>query len=256
MNYTDTGLLPNTVYLYAVESVNIIGSAKSDVLSVRTQEAPPKGVSAPNLTPVNSTAVHATWQSPTQPNGIIVRYELRIVAVNGQSLHQHITAFTGLELTAVASNLLPFTTYNFVVAACTSGGCTSSSEANVRTFEDAPLSQPAPNVTAINSTAIALDWASPDSPNGIITNYIVIQRLAPFTSAGAVVGNVSSTTMSVMIGGLQPFTQYEYSIVSHTRAGSTQSDWTRESTLEAGICVCLFVCLYNLYMCIHVHSLP
>ena len=233
LNHTDIGLTPNTIYLYAVESVNIAGSAKSVALSVRTQEAPPVGVASPVLVAVNSTAVNATWQVPSQPNGNIQRYELSVAAVNQVPT----ILFSGSALAATVTGLMPFTLYRFTVNACTAGGCGSSPVASVQTPEDAPLSQPTPTVTAINSTALRISWSSPAQPNGVITMYSVFQREAPFVSSGVVVGNTTGSVLSLVVEGLLPFTEHEFSIVSHTSAGSTQSEWGRGRTLESGECI-------------------
>ena len=234
LNHTDTGLSPNTVYLYAVESVNVVGSAKSAKLSVRTQEAPPMGVGAPNLVALNSTAVDATWTVPTQPNGNIQRYELSISAINQVTLPSPLVVFSGSSLEVTVTGLNPFTTYTFNVSPCTAGGCGVSVGASVQTAEDAPLFQPTPNVTAINSTAVLVAWSSPEQPNGIITMYRVFQREAPFTSSGTGLGSVPSNVLSLVAGGLLPFTEYEFSVVSHTSAGNTQSEWARGRTMESG----------------------
>ena len=231
-SYTDTGLQPNTEYSYSVEVFNVIGSTRSIAISAQTLQGPPSGIDPPTLQAINSTAVQASWQQPAVANGDISRYELVIVAVGGEPTEEII--FSGIGFSATVSNLRPFTIYSFIVRACTSGGCGSSEATEVQTREAPPTFQPAPNVTVLNATSLEVTWSPPPEPNGDIVEYQIFQRNTPFEGDGFQVGVVSGSVFSFVVNGLQPFTYYEFSVVSTTSGGSTRSEWTRQQTAESG----------------------
>ncbi len=231
--YADTGLTPDTVYSYAIEAFNVVGSTTSVAVEVRTQEGAPMGVPRPSLEPSGSTSVLATWQQPAVPNGVVGLYELVIVEVEGLPILER-TVFSGLAFSTAVTALTPFTEYTFELRACTTGGCGSSEPTQVLTGEAPPTFQPAPNVTAVNATALRISWAPPLDPNGIITHYTIYQRNDPFEGEGLVVGTVTADVLTFVVGGLRPFTRYEFRVVSHTVAGGTPSDWSDGQTEQSG----------------------
>lgn len=235
--YTDTGLTPDTVYSYVIEAFNAVGSTESDPVQTRTLEGIPMEVFPPSLEPSGSNAVLATWQEPAVPNGVVTRYELVIVAVEG--LPMELIVFSGLAFSTTVSDLSPFTEYTFVLRACTSGGCGPSEPTQVLTGEAPPTFQPAPNVSAVNATALSVSWAPPPSPNGVITHYVIYQRNEPFEGEGVAVGTVTGGVLTFVVGGLRPFTTYEFQVVSFTVAGETASEWSTGQTEQSGRWSCV-----------------
>ena len=136
---------------------------------------------------------------------------------------------------AVVSGLTPFSVNTFVLQVCTSQECGSSGEVSVTTAEAPPGSQSPPSVVAINSTAVSVSWEVPSQPNGVIVKYEIFQRSSPFSGSGVSVKNVSEDTLSFVVGRLQSFTYYEFSVAAFTGAGGTQSEWKRVLTDEAGM---------------------
>ena len=86
--------------------------------------------------------------------------------------------------------------------------------------------------TALNSTHITVEWGEPDTPNGIVRQYIISYNLS-----GSDDINVTVNTTNVTIEDLMPFTVYEFTISAFTiiKTGSGASDIVR--TEEAGLCV-------------------
>ena len=232
-SYIDTGLTPDTEYLYSIEAFNVIGSTRSVSVSSQTEEGIPAGLVPPTLTTINSTAVAASWQEPAVANGAIIRYELVLVAVDGEVITE-IVVFTGLAFSTIVTDLRPFTLYSFEIRACTTGGCGSSESSQVLTGEAMPTFQPAPNVTTLSATSLGINWGIPPEANGIVTHYAIYQRNTPFVGDGFLVGNVSSDTLSFVVGGLRPFMTYEFSVVSYTSAGGTRSEWVAGETAQSG----------------------
>lgn len=223
--YNDTDLTPNTHYSYSIESYNIISSTTSTQRVFRTREAMPTGLIPPTYGDLNSTAVNVLWMEPAVSHGTISNY---ILLLDGEEV------FQGLVLSYVVTGLRPYTNYSFVIQACTSGGCGSSDSSQIQTAQAPPTSQPAPTISVRSETRLYIQWDPPTEPNGIIIRYDVFQREAPFQGDGVFIGTVDGSTFSLVVGGLQPFTIYQFSVVSHTEAGGTPSEWSEGRSGEAG----------------------
>lgn len=236
LNFTSTGLVPDTEYSFFIEAVNSAGSTRSNTVTTRTLDGVPTGVAPPILLAVSVNSVRATWTVPSAPNGDIIGYELLRVTrepMTGDIVSETVE-FSGIALTTAISNLAPFTLYEFRVRACTAGGCGSSDPAQVRTMQAPPTFQMQPNVSTLTSASLLVEWEEPEEPNGVVVQYDVRQREQPFQDNGVFLGNVSASARSFTATNLQPFTVYEFSIVSYTLGGGTQSEWRDGITTESG----------------------
>ncbi len=232
--YNDTGLTPNTDYVYQIESENIAGTSTSNGVTITTLEGAPEQVNPPLLSVVSPTSIKADWIVPNITNGVVTTYNLLLVAVNDIILESSVTHFTGLAFTFTVTGLAPFTDNTFLLEACTSQKCGSSEQVSIRTEEDVPESQTPPTLTIINSSAIQVTWIEPMQPNGVIVKYELLQRVFPFADIGMSIANISNNILSFAVRNLQSFTDYEFSVSSFTSVGGKQSDWTRGKTGESG----------------------
>jgi len=69
---TDDGSLePYSIYEYSVTVVNSAGSTQSNYTRVRTLQAAPEGLAAPNATldPLQLYMIFLAWSAPDKPNG-------------------------------------------------------------------------------------------------------------------------------------------------------------------------------------------
>ena len=218
-----------------MEASNVIDSVRSTGFAIQTLQAAPQEVNPPSFVVLNATAVRAQWQAPNISNGVIIEYRLILTAVDGDTLDTPANQFTGLEFNAVIGGLGPYSLNSFVLEACTSADCATSDPVSVRTGEAPPDFQAPPNVNTINSTSLSVLWNGPSQPNGIIVRYEVRQRVSPFSGDGVLIRTITPPLMtSVVVSGLDPFTSYQYSILSYTSAGGTQSDWNEGTTSEQG----------------------
>ena len=229
LNYTIEGLQPNTIYSFFLEAFNSAGSTRSVAVTGRTQEGIPTGIDPPMLRAIDAFSINASWIAPAVQNGIINRYELAIVTF--ESDHEN-TVFRGQNMMTIIQNLSPFTSYYFIVRACTSGGCGSSNSSFIRTLQAPPTFQMRPNVTTLTATSLLIQWVEPKEPNGIVGFYEIRQREAPFQGDGVSIGN--TTSQLFMATGLQPFTIYEFSVIAYTDGGGTSSEWANGMTAGAG----------------------
>lgn len=76
MYITDDGLSPFSLYEYSVSVVNSAGWTHSNYTRVKTLQANPEGLSAPNATldPKQLFMIFLTWKPPVQPNGKTLQF--------------------------------------------------------------------------------------------------------------------------------------------------------------------------------------
>ena len=139
MSATVTGLQPFTNYFFVVRACTSGGCGSSEPSPIRTLEAPPTFQPAPNMTSLSSSSLLITWDIPTEPNGILARYD--IVQRNAPFVGEGFAVgmvLNGGEMFTV-DGLHPFTVYEFRVVSYTGGGGTASEWSNGITDEDSEL---------------------------------------------------------------------------------------------------------------------
>ncbi|XP_077967518.1 usherin-like isoform X1 [Styela clava] len=252
ISYNDTYLLPYTNYDYYIETSNMGGIAQSAEVSFRTIAGIPTGVPPLTVKNVRSTSAVFSWQEPSVAHGPIERYVLQ--SLDTEDFRHPEEHYSGLEMEVEIENLRPFVNYTFIVRACTSGGCGDSMPIIVVTPEDKPKRQPEPTITAISNSTLLIEWGPPEKPNGVIQRYEVLMRGKPdengihsplqrvaFTTigyynprpqpAGAYMP-IEEPETNFTMDGLQPFTEYQFLVLSANSIGSTESPWTTGRTLE------------------------
>ena len=159
-----------------------------------------------------------SWDPPTQPNGIIIEYHL---FVNG--VHR----FSGLTTTATISDLLPSTTYNFLVEACTSAGCSNSSDSSNTTLPDKPDGLAPPSVIPLTPTSLKVTWEEPAVPNGDIIRYELQQLIGDET-----ITLFEGSDFEYQVTGLTPNTVYRFRVLATNAGGTTASEVAENRTQE------------------------
>ncbi|XP_051795531.1 usherin [Acanthochromis polyacanthus] len=162
LNYTDEDLLPFSTYSYSIIACTSEGCITSPQTSITTLEAPPAAVEAPRVDTVTSNSINISWSKPLMQNGEVTEYVLKL---NSQE------AYRGGDLNTVLSDLQPHTSYELVLLACTSGGCTASSTLSTVTDEAPPTGLHAPTLKVTGPESVEISWSLPEHPNGIITEY-------------------------------------------------------------------------------------
>ncbi|XP_053463887.1 usherin [Nycticebus coucang] len=221
--YNDTGLQPWTQCEYKIHTWNSAGHTCSPWNLVRTLQAPPESLSPPQIAHVsmNPSKLLISWIPPEQSNGIIQSYRLQR---NGMP---YPFSFDAGTFNYTDEQLLPFTTYSYAVLACTSAGCSTSKPTIITTLEAAPAGVSPPDLWAISATQINVSWSPPSSQNGKITKYLLrYDDKEIFAGQG----------LSLLVTHLQPYTQYNFSLVACTHGGCTasmsKSTWTMEAPPE------------------------
>lgn len=163
--YIDYDCQPGTTYSYRVTAYNSRGSVDSIATVATTLSATPGHIQPPSLTVLSSADIAVSWRAPSA--GQVVNYTLYM---------NNSVVYTGVAVSTVVRHLTPWTQYGFHVAACTLGGCTTSHEVQVRTFEAAPAGLEPPILEASVVGQISVHWKRPRSANGHIVAYELYRR--------------------------------------------------------------------------------
>ncbi|XP_078485374.1 usherin-like [Ciona intestinalis] len=219
-----TGLLPFRVYSIALEACTNSGCRRSITTQVRTLEASPIDMAPPDLHVTGANSIEVTWQPPVEPNGNIIRYEVRrngdLVSISDG----RITRYHDFELT-------PGTEYSYVIVAYNSQGSVSSDPpVSETTHQSAPAGLAPPTLTATSGRFMRADWSTPVNPNGVILNYTLFVRHVTRRTETAY--EFTANTFSFELGGLEPHEEYFFWLKTCTLLGCVMSERVMERTLE------------------------
>nr|XP_057944950.1 usherin isoform X3 [Doryrhamphus excisus] len=162
LNYTDKDLLPFSSYSYSITACTSEGCITSPDSNITTLEAPPATVEVPTVDSITSNSMNISWAKPATQNGEVTEY---ILKVNSQE------AYRGTDVKTMLLHLNPHTSYQLVLLACTSGGCTASAATATVTEEAPPTDMPIPTLKVTGAESVEVNWGPPQSPNGVITAY-------------------------------------------------------------------------------------
>jgi hypothetical protein len=98
-----------------------------DLLTLCPLFVAPSGLNAPAVSALTFSSIMVSWQSPSQPNGIVTQYS---VLLDG---NQVFTTSLNSTLSAQLQGLKPNQFYSVSLVACTGVGCTESSSSSVLT---------------------------------------------------------------------------------------------------------------------------
>lgn len=229
-SFPNFGLLPFTSYEYRLRVMNGAGSVFSEWIFAQTSEDIPSGLSRPVFAASDIFArnLTATWNSPTNPNGIIqsyvLEYRLAIDPVTfGPGEIVIADTVSANVMMATATGLLPVTTYEFRVVVINGAGRGEGPFEIITTAEDIPEGVQTVVVEQRTGFSLVLTWNPPVNPHGIIREYLLLLD-------GVVVYRDSTPMHTVM--GLQPFTSYSIQLAACTSAGCTFSNIQSVTTAE------------------------
>ncbi|XP_028843146.1 usherin-like [Denticeps clupeoides] len=232
MSYTDTGLQPNSRYVYELEASTGGGSSRSDRYVIQTPVSSPEQIQPPyNVTVTSPRSVFVAWTAPGVFNASLpLEYNVLLNPGSKESLIR----VAGRDQYLHLPGLHPFTHYLIRVQACQPDGCGVGKGVNVQTSEAAPEEMEAPIVKAVGPTVIEVRWTQPHKPNGFITAYFIHRR--PVRSRQELLVFIWSQGPLEFIDAsdvLQPFTEYEFRVKASNAQGSVTSPWASTLTLEA-----------------------
>ncbi|XP_064622303.1 usherin-like [Lineus longissimus] len=236
-DYIVRGLSYYTKYSFRIQACTSAGCATSDIATATTNEAAPSNVGPPTLTARHDNTgshrdIQITWVTPSQPNGIISRYELsRRMVIKKTPSYTYgpiILVFKGLptplEYTDNDPKLKPYQEYEYRLSVYNKVGYANSTWAGVKTYESPPTSLKPPVVIAKTATIISVEITPPSEPNGVISRYSVVVN-----------GEVRNQSLSPSLtaSGLEPWTTYSIQADACTPPGCTRSNATSVQTAAA-----------------------
>ncbi|XP_052001042.1 usherin [Xyrauchen texanus] len=232
MSYTDSGLQPNTRYVYKLEASTSGGSGLSDGYVIQTPLSSPERIPPPyNVSLHGPRSIFVAWSPPGVYNSSApLEYNILLNAGTERPLIRP----AGPEHFLLLQGLDPYTNYHIQVQACQPDGCGVGQGVSVQTPEATPLAQDPPVLTATGAAVVEIRWNPPHKPNGLITGYFIYRR--PMGTQEELLVFIWSEGPHEFIDAsdsLLAFSEYEYRITAHNSEGSTSSSWTSVRTLEA-----------------------
>ena len=215
VTFTDTGLMPATVYSYTVKAYdtatptpNISASSSTSTVTTQFDITPPTTPTNLLVVSAGSTSATVTWGASTDDVGV-VSY---IVYRNGSSIA--IVAFPNLVYND--TGLVPSTTYQYAIVAVDGAGNTSQPTSNFiftnsNGSDTIPPSQPTDlGVSSVTSTTVTLTWTA-STDNVSVAGYNIYRNTV-------LVG--TSATTSFIDTALLPSTTYSYTVSAYDPTGN------------------------------------
>uniref|UniRef100_A0A3B5M4G7 Usher syndrome 2A (autosomal recessive, mild) n=1 Tax=Xiphophorus couchianus TaxID=32473 RepID=A0A3B5M4G7_9TELE len=241
------------------------GCTSSPPLYFLTAAAPPQNQSAPNITATGPHTLHASWEPPSQPNGIITKYELFL---RGPLESKNVSAFTSEtrvfsssgwldpsvlteqnstkkttlsppESSTIIEGMQAFSAYQLRVVSINSAGNVTSEWTTAHTLEGAPEFVAPPDVSALSSSTLNVTWNTTEGygiiARGQVTEYrvnlVTEQTTNPY--APPVISQVTSSWPVHIVEGLKPYHVYNFTVALCTRMGCVTSLPSTGQTLPA-----------------------
>ncbi|XP_063998932.1 phosphatidylinositol phosphatase PTPRQ [Pogoniulus pusillus] len=217
-------LLPFTLHSIYAAARTIKGLGPSAMLQFYTDEsvplAPPQ-----NLTITNYTAdsVWLKWDPSPQPNGVIMRYSIKVYQNNTEKLFYQNVSGSSHEANLVG--LEPFSPYFISVSAFTKlgNGNQFSNPVQFTTMESVPEAVQNVHCIATSWQSILVQWDPPASSNGVITHYITtIEGNATFLPSYDTVQTFRNLFSNMT---------YQFKVKAATSAGDGEEQICNASTL-------------------------
>lgn len=231
--YNDTSLSPYTNYTYSLTVCTSADCTTSDMVWAVTDEAIPSGLSAPRASTASESSILVSWDSPTEPNGIVQSYDILQqglgfeIAVDVATLPNCCEEYLNANRTVLSvscsrvvqvdadnlnytvNDLQPYSNYRYCLIATNGAGDTFSPISNATQTSAAlmPISGPNLTATTVNSTAIHLSWSALDISQllGPFSGYTLYRRMAGQEVLGEVIysGNEQEFTATNLIASTE-----------------------------------------------------
>ncbi|XP_041347840.1 tyrosine-protein phosphatase 99A-like isoform X2 [Gigantopelta aegis] len=168
-----SGLKPFTRYRLHIKAYNQLGSGPPANITIRTAEGVPSKPRITHITNRISTSFYVHWEPPKHMNGRLKKYELQW-SHNDSLDTRLISGHLNNPMSALISDLKPYSEYRIRVAAYTNGGrgLFSDSFPGLTDVKE-PSSPTITNLTILSEDSIYVSWDPPDVFYKQIDNYLV-----------------------------------------------------------------------------------
>uniref|UniRef100_A0A8C8JV91 Sidekick cell adhesion molecule 2b n=1 Tax=Oncorhynchus tshawytscha TaxID=74940 RepID=A0A8C8JV91_ONCTS len=237
-----TGLGKYVLYEIQVLAFTRIGDGmpSSPLILERTLDdvpGPPVGILFPE---VRTTSVRLIWQSPSQPNGIILAYQITYRLNSTNSNTATVDVLNPSARQYMVTGLKQESVYVFRITAQTRKGWGEAAEALVVTTEKRARPQPTgrPMVPQENVQArsVLLSWEPGSDGLSPVRYYTVQLRELPDSNWTVHSASVNHESSFYIVGRLKPFISYQFRVKATNDIGD--SEYSEESevitTLQDG----------------------
>uniref|UniRef100_A0A8C9WZF8 Sidekick cell adhesion molecule 2 n=1 Tax=Sander lucioperca TaxID=283035 RepID=A0A8C9WZF8_SANLU len=237
-----TGLGKYVLYEIQVLAFTRIGDGRpsSPAILERTLDdvpGPPVGILFPE---VRTTSVRLIWQSPLQPNGIILAYQIAYHLNSSNSNTPTVDVLIPSARQYTVTSLKPEAVYVFRIQAQTRKGWGEAAEALVVTTEKRarpqPTSRPMVPQKDVQARQVLLSWEPGSDGLSPVRYYTVQLRELPENNWTVHSASVNHEATSYIVSRLKPFTSYQFRVKATNDIGD--SEYSEESeaitTLQDG----------------------
>uniref|UniRef100_A0AAY4BPU2 Sidekick cell adhesion molecule 2b n=1 Tax=Denticeps clupeoides TaxID=299321 RepID=A0AAY4BPU2_9TELE len=189
---------------------------------------PPVGILFPE---VRTTSVRLIWQSPSQPNGIILAYQItyRLNSTNSNTASVDVLNPSARQYTV--TGLKPESVYVFRITAQTRKGWGEAAEALVVTTEKRarpqPTSRPAVPQENVQARSVLLSWEPGSDGLSPVRYYTIQVRELPSSNWTVHSASVNHEATTYSVDRLKPFTSYQFRVKATNDIGD--SEYSEES---------------------------
>ncbi|XP_077341210.1 usherin-like [Lithobates pipiens] len=171
LNFTDSGLKPNSRYTYQLEARTEAGGSISDLYVVETPMHTPDQIPIPyNITVLGPRSIFVAWDLPgLYDPSIPLEFNILLRTEGGTGQLNP----AGEKLFLILEDLIPGTSLFIRLQACQNGSCGVSHPVLVETIEAEPEDLNPPMLVPNGEKAVKIAWTVPKKPNGIITGYTI-----------------------------------------------------------------------------------
>ena len=208
-SYTATGLNPFTTYIFIVKARDAAGnvSAASNAVTVQIDIQPPTAPSNLQVSISTLSSVTLSWGASTDNIGVI-----------GYDIYQGTTligSVNGTMTSYTAQNLLPNTSYSFIVRAKDAAGNVSEGSNTVNILIDTQEPTAPTNLRVLGNTSnsITLTWGTSTDNVGVV-GYNIYQGVQLISTT------LNGLTTSFTVPNLSPNTWYSFTVRAIDAAGN------------------------------------
>ncbi|KAK5906216.1 hypothetical protein CgunFtcFv8_002101 [Champsocephalus gunnari] len=208
-----------------------VGRPSSPPILERTLDdvpGPPVGILFPE---VRTTSVRLIWQSPSQPNGIILAYQITYHLNSSNSNTPTVDVLIPSARQYTVTSLKPESVYVFRIKAQTRKGWGEAAEALVVTTEKRarpqPTSRPMVPQKDVQARHVLLSWEPGSDGLSPVRYYTVQQRELPESNWTVHSASVNHEASSYIVSRLKPFTSYQFRVKATNDIGD--SEYSEES---------------------------
>ena len=210
---TDTAPAGGTTYAYTVKALGTHGNSVASASSSVTTPNTPAQVTGLTVTPVSTSRIDLSWNTPSDNNSLISGYKVQISSNGGSSWSDVLTGNvnTVYQSLSLATN----SQYHYKVSAINGVGTgTASAISNTYTMTPTPASLSA---TAVSEVQINLSWGASTGATGYKVEY-ESPNGDGFTTHTANTGN---TDLTKSITSLTTGTQYNFRVSGINAGGAS-----------------------------------